>query len=802
MQHQIKSKSAQKEELIWAPQKGPQTLLCICPVQDILYGGARGGGKTDGTLGHWMYHSLEYTKHAKGLFIRRTMPELEEVISRARTLFSDVAEWKEQKKTLVFHNGATLKFRFLERDIHADRYQGHEYSWICIEEAGNFPSPDPVDKLRATLRSAVGAKTWFILTANPGGCIPYGEVLTADRGWMDIKDIKVGDNVVSVRQDGTSCVKPVAGVVCYQNDKKMFKYTHKDYEMVFNEEHRFPHFDEGNASHTVKGYRELPYVSYIRRTGSPLPGDHPENIWGFDPEDLVELLGYLIAIPPQIEAVDGETILVFPSKKLYGTPIHDIGPLLERMFISYYTTTKSYVKNFHIRHRVLAEKLDGYLDKHTHRLPRRFLSLDSGLLRIFFRTLMNAGHKQSLFLDTSEELADQVSEIAVKLGYSVQQRKTGTWRKKRIRHTVAINRSMISTRFNKFSTHENARHIEKQNITSFEYNKNVYCLTIPETETFFVRQNGSIWLSGNSGHNWIKSRYIDPAPPLTPFETAYTVGDHNFKVKRIYIPSKLSDNKILIENDPNYVNNVATASAGRTWLYKAWMSGDWNIVAGGMFDDVFREDVHILKPFKIPSTWSIYRSFDWGSSKPFSIGWWAKSDGSPCTLANGKRVAFPTGSLIRIDEWYGYTGNPDEGLDMDDRDIAKKIVEHEKLMGWDVEDGPADPMIFNETNGGCIADFYTAEGIYWVAADKGVRVTGWKQVKALLSESLKEHPENPCMYIFDVCVEWRRTVPTAVRSKTNIDDIDTDSEDHICDEMRYMVRFEEITVEQSPLGGL
>lgn len=98
------------------------------------------------------------------------MPELEEVISRSKQILLPIgATFKESKKTWTMPNGSRLKLRFLERDSDAEKYQGHSYTWMVFDEAGNWKSPDPIDKLRATLRSAYGIPCRLISTANPGG---------------------------------------------------------------------------------------------------------------------------------------------------------------------------------------------------------------------------------------------------------------------------------------------------------------------------------------------------------------------------------------------------------------------------------------------------------------------------------------------------------------------------------------------------------------------------------------------------------------------------------------------------------
>ena len=98
-------------DVLWRPQEGPQVRLLSCPISDIFYGGERGGGKTDGALGHFIKHAAIYGKYASGLFVRHTYKELEDVIKRGRQLLANVAYWRSQRSTFEFHNGATLKMR-------------------------------------------------------------------------------------------------------------------------------------------------------------------------------------------------------------------------------------------------------------------------------------------------------------------------------------------------------------------------------------------------------------------------------------------------------------------------------------------------------------------------------------------------------------------------------------------------------------------------------------------------------------------------------------------------------------------
>lgn len=157
-------------KIIWQPQPGPQTFLLECPVFEVFFGGARGGGKTEGSVGDWLQHSGLYGEAAIGIFFRRKLVQLAEVIARTKQVFPKLGgKYNEQQKTWTMPGGARLKFAYLERDSDAEEYQGHNYTRVYVEEVTNFPSPDPINKLRATLRSGAGVPCGMRLTGNPGG---------------------------------------------------------------------------------------------------------------------------------------------------------------------------------------------------------------------------------------------------------------------------------------------------------------------------------------------------------------------------------------------------------------------------------------------------------------------------------------------------------------------------------------------------------------------------------------------------------------------------------------------------------
>lgn len=156
------------ERVIWSPQPGPQEMLVNCPITLIGYGGARGGGKTDGVLGKIAVDQERYGENFNAIFFRKELPQADDLIERAKQIYLPLrAHWQDQKKQFTFPNGARLRFRPLGDDGDAEKYQGQNLSMACVEEAGNFADPSPIYKLFGALRGKGNPQV--ILTFNPGG---------------------------------------------------------------------------------------------------------------------------------------------------------------------------------------------------------------------------------------------------------------------------------------------------------------------------------------------------------------------------------------------------------------------------------------------------------------------------------------------------------------------------------------------------------------------------------------------------------------------------------------------------------
>ena len=281
--------------------------------------------------------------------------------------------------------------------------------------------------------------------------------------------------------------------------------------------------------------------------------------------------------------------------------------------------------------------------------------------------------------------------------------------------------------------------------------------------------------SYGSGHAWVKSYFISPAEPLVP------VGEPGFS--RTHVFMDLMQNQPFLDSDPDYPRRLEALTDENK--RKSWRFGSWDIVAGAFFSDVWDASVHVLDPFPIPRNWYCDRAHDWGSAKPFCTLWFAESNGEQ--IADGR--FWPKGTLFVIAEDYGWSGEPNQGLRLTDIAIAQRTKDAEAAMNLPIRPGPADDPIFEIRNGRSMAQNMGQMGIHWLKPSKGPgsRVTGWVRIRTLLEASLKRPMEYPGIFIFSVCRNLIRTLPSAPADEKDPDDIDTESEDHAIDCLRLRV---------------
>lgn len=285
---------------------------------------------------------------------------------------------------------------------------------------------------------------------------------------------------------------------------------------------------------------------------------------------------------------------------------------------------------------------------------------------------------------------------------------------------------------------------------------------------------------GGVGHGWVKEYFITAAPPMTTIrgEFEYETPDGRKEKQmrtRIFVPASVFDNKKLLDNDPGYPARLAAMPEAER---NALLYGDWDSFSGQVFTE-WRNDpahyddrlyTHVIRPFRVPDDWCIWRGFDWGFSRPFSVGWYA--------VDHERR-------LYRIRELYGCTGTPNKGVQWEPTRVAQEIrrieADDPNLRGKHIY-GVADPAIWGSDGTESIASLMERQRVYFERGDHA-RMDGKMQVHHRLAFG---EDGRPMLYVFDTCKHFIRTVPNLVYDETDVEDIDTDGEDHIYDELRYV----------------
>lgn len=298
------------------------------------------------------------------------------------------------------------------------------------------------------------------------------------------------------------------------------------------------------------------------------------------------------------------------------------------------------------------------------------------------------------------------------------------------------------------------------------------------------------------GHNWVKRMFIDPAAPgmlqkLTTEAYNPATGEREQITRtRTHIFFSYKENPRL---DAKYIAGLEAIKDENK--RRAWLLGDWSITAGGAFDDLWGD--HLLtRRFPIPKGWRVDRSLDWGSSKPYSVGWWAEANGEEITMPDGQKWAPVAGSLFRIYELYGTSVlGSNEGVRQPAEDVAEEIRRiDEKLLsgGWiqeAVQPGPADNSIraVADPSSPTTEANFNCRGVYWTNSDKtqGSRKIGLELARQRMKNA--KTGEGPGMYFFTNCKAALYLLPTLSRDEDDPDDVDTEGEDHLYDDLRFRV---------------
>ncbi len=288
----------------------------------------------------------------------------------------------------------------------------------------------------------------------------------------------------------------------------------------------------------------------------------------------------------------------------------------------------------------------------------------------------------------------------------------------------------------------------------------------------YMRATGN---PGNVGSTWVKEMFVDPATPNERFSINIQTPVGNRSITRRFIPAKLQDNPYLMQTEDYYIMLASLPEVQR----KQFLEGDWGAYEDAAFPE-FNRAVHVVEPFDIPRNWHRFRSCDWGYSSPACVLWFA--------------IDFDNNLWI-YRELYTKKVVADA--------FARKVLEMEH--GEYIRYGVLDSSTWARRGdvGPSIAETMITAGCRWRPSDRSPRsrINGKLELHKRLSVRDKGDKKQPSLFVFDNCINLIRTLPLLPCDKNNPEDVDTHTEDHAYDALRYGCMSRPINTERDGFDG-
>ena len=275
---------------------------------------------------------------------------------------------------------------------------------------------------------------------------------------------------------------------------------------------------------------------------------------------------------------------------------------------------------------------------------------------------------------------------------------------------------------------------------------------------------------GGRGHHWVKKMFIDPSPYNRSFDATdidttevlrYPAGHSKAGkplFKRRFIPARLSDNPYLANAGDYEAMLLSLPEQQRRQL----LQGDWDIKEGAAFTE-FDRHVHVIEPFNIPSNWVKFRACDYGYGSYSGVLWFA-------VAPNEQIVAYRELYVSKVLA----------------TDLADMIMDLEAEDG-NIKYGVLDSSLWHKRGdtGPSLAEQMISKGCRWRPSDRsrGSRVAGKNEIHRRLQ--IDEFTEEPRLVFFNTCTNTISQLPSIPLDKKNPEDVDTKSEDHLYDALRY-----------------
>lgn len=295
---------------------------------------------------------------------------------------------------------------------------------------------------------------------------------------------------------------------------------------------------------------------------------------------------------------------------------------------------------------------------------------------------------------------------------------------------------------------------------------------------------------GGPGHNFLKETFINQGHPEEIFpDMSIAADEYDTPWPSIFIPASIKDNIYLPRGYAGQFKGLPPEMA------RALAEGDWDAVVGQAIHNLDR-DKHQLRPFLPPRHWTKFMSIDWGTAKPFSVGWYCVSDGATLKGKDGWPDKYlPYGAVVRYSEFYGWNGKADGGCRMDSGAVAKEILSREKEREEVMDYRVADSQMWAQTDGPSVQEnmFEATGGRFLLKQAKKDRKANYTEFLSRLAGNVKYREDgeenDPMFFVTSNCQHFWRTVPILT-----LDDTDPEKgpsgrlEDHCYDEVSYALR--------------
>jgi len=729
----------------------------------LLYGGAKSGGKS-----YWLRWALvrQLCKYAaqghlgvRGALFCEDYPTLKD--RQVNKIELEFPPWLGSLQTSNI-DGLSFKARgkfggwtiILRNLDDPSKYMSSEFA-ICAVDELTRNRKETFDQLRSIIRWPKIADTKFIAASNPGSvghCVPFGDVLTKN-GWKSISDVKVGESVASVDDKDRMVYLPVEQVHKYTHKGRMAYYRGNTTTIVATEEHKICVRTEtknksGRVFHDIT-QRKISDVAEVTRYVRTAESWNGERIKQFSPptvktrrlkqeqptvvsgDDYCEFMGWFLS---EGFTLDRDKMFGICQNKIQNR--QKIKELLDRMGFYYHVSPTQ----FTVYSPVWWEYLRKFGKCRNKHIPYEIKNTTTDQMKMFWSAAMLGDGHHKTYYTISNRLANDMQEIGMKLGYcprlSQRQRK---------------NRDGLSYEIN--FRDDRLGWLEKKDIKWKEYDGEVYCLGIKQYHRFFLRQNGTVWLSGNS---WVKKLWIDK-----------DAEDEPEIDKFFYIPATVYDNPHI---EGSYIQQLEALPEEKR---KAYLYGSWDVFDGQFFSE-WRESIHSVKHYEPPTAWPKYLSIDYGRTKMFSAHWYARK---------------PNGHI------YCYREYCKENTDADVNFSEVKKLCREPLE-WSVLDAACFATVrnaaFNKGIGDTIADIAWRNGICASPSAKN-RKAGWNLVHQYLRWQTRDTTgkmisHDPLLTFSTQCEYAITSLPSLAYNKFDLEDLDTKGDDHAADDLSYFLQ--------------